>query len=121
MGRTLALAGSYGRGPENVCLLGLSQGACLTLEYAARPTICYGGVLVFTGSLLGEQLYAGDFAGTLCLVVSIDPNSHVSAARLRAYAALFSTLGRVITKQIMPSMGYHQFAAKSTACQSVDS
>lgn len=121
MGRTLALAGSYGRGPENVCLLGLSQGACLTLEYAARPTICYGGVLIFTGSLLGEQLYAGDFAGTLCLVVNIDPNSHVSAARLRAYAALFTTLGTVITPQITLSMRYHQLAARATTCQSVDS
>src|SRR5690606_169768 len=48
--------------------LGFSQGACLALEYAARNARNYGGVIAFTGGLIGETLniqnYSGDFSNT---------------------------------------------------------
>jgi len=106
----VALAGSHGIGTENVYLLGFSQGACLTLEYAARHATRYGGVVAFTGGLLGDRLYldnyAGDFAGTPCLLASADPDPHVPAARVRASTALLTTLGATVTEQITPGMGH---------------
>ncbi|TVT42531.1 phospholipase [Hymenobacter setariae] len=109
-GRAVALAGSHGISPENVYLLGFSQGACLTLEYAARHAMRYGGVVAFTGGLIGDRLYldsyTGDFAGTPCLLASGDPDAHVPAARVRASTALLTTLGAAVTEQITPGMGH---------------
>jgi phospholipase/carboxylesterase len=110
VGRAVALAGSHGMGLEKVYLLGFSQGACLTLEYTARHATRYGGIVAFTGGLLGDRLYpdhyAGDFAGTPCLLASADPDPHVPAARVRASAALLTSLGAAVTEQITPGMGH---------------
>jgi phospholipase/carboxylesterase len=110
VGRAVALAASHGIGPENMYLLGFSQGACLTLEYAARHATRYGGVVAFTGGLIGDRLYlenyGGDFAGTPCLLASADPDPHVPAARVRASTALLSTLGATVTEQITSGMGH---------------
>src|ERR1700757_1946984 len=54
-----------GIGSENIYFLGFSQGACLTSEYVARNAKRYGGVVAFTGGLIGDQInktfYKGDF------------------------------------------------------------
>ncbi|TDN36772.1 phospholipase [Hymenobacter sp. UV11] len=110
VGRAVALAASHGIDPARTYLLGFSQGACLTLEYAARHATRYGGVAAFTGGLIGDQVYperyAGDFGGTPCLLASADPDPHVPAARVRASAALITTLGAAVTEQITPGMGH---------------
>ncbi len=53
---------------ENIYFLGFSQGACLMLEYAARNADRYGGIIAFTGGLIGETIntdnYKGDFLST---------------------------------------------------------
>ena len=41
--------------PERVMLLGFSQGACLTLEYAARNAQRYGGIVGLSGALIGPD------------------------------------------------------------------
>jgi phospholipase/carboxylesterase len=110
VGRAVALAATHGIAAENVYLLGFSQGACLTLEYAARYATRYGGVVAFTGGLIGDRVYldhyAGDFAGTPCLLASADPDPHVPAVRVRASMALLTTLGAAVTEQITPGMGH---------------
>lgn len=110
VGRAVALAASHGIGSERIYLLGFSQGACLTLEYAARHATRYGGVVAFTGGLIGDRLYpahyAGDFAGTPCLLASADPDPHVPAERVRASTALLTTMGAAVTEQITPGMGH---------------
>ena len=54
-----------GVAPENTVLLGFSQGACLTLEAAARRPRTYGGVIAFSGGLIGPEIgkHSGEFAG----------------------------------------------------------
>src|SRR5215510_11876761 len=50
------LLGSFNRAgmpPERTMLLGFSQGACLTLEFAARNARRYGGVMALSGGLIG--------------------------------------------------------------------
>ena len=54
-----------GKAPEQIYVMGFSQGACLSLEFAARNAQKLGGVVAFTGDLIGEKLeekkYSGDF------------------------------------------------------------
>jgi predicted esterase len=53
---------------ERVGLLGFSQGACLAAEYAVRHPTRYGGIIVFSGGLIGPPGttwdYEGSFNGT---------------------------------------------------------
>lgn len=91
---------------ENLYLGGFSQGACLTSEYAARHAKKYGGLLLFTGGLIGEQLvatrYKGDFAGTPVLITTGDPDAHVPVSRVEETVAVMEKLGAVVTKKIYP-------------------
>ena len=71
---------------ENIYFLGFSQGACLTLEYVTRHATRYGGVVAFTGGLIGEQInlenYSGDFGGTPVFIGTGNPDSHVPVQRV---------------------------------------
>ena len=72
---------------ENIYFLGFSQGACLTLEYAARHATRYGGLVALTGGLIGDQIqqqkYSGDFQQTPVLVTTGDPDPHVPLTRVK--------------------------------------
>src|SRR5262245_14356962 len=48
---------------ENIFFLGFSQGACLTLEFVTRNATKYGGVVAFTGGLIGDKIYEGNYSG----------------------------------------------------------
>ena len=71
---------------NNIYFSGFSQGACLALEYVARNGALYGGVIAFTGGLIGqklvEPLYKGDFNGTPILITTGDPDPHVPLSRV---------------------------------------
>ena len=76
---------------KNIYFLGFSQGACLTLEYVARHGQQYGGVMAFTGGLIGQKLnlgnYSGDFGGTPILIATGDPDPHVPVSRVEETVA----------------------------------
>ena len=76
---------------KNIYFLGFSQGACLTLEYVARNGQQYGGVMAFTGGLIGQELklsnYSGDFAQTPILIATGDPDPHVPVSRVEETVA----------------------------------
>ncbi|NEM97726.1 alpha/beta hydrolase [Pontibacter burrus] len=97
---------SQGVKSEDVYLGGFSQGACLTSEYATRNARKYGGLLLFTGGLVGQQLvadrYKGDFAGTPVLISTGDPDPHVPVSRVDETAELMEKLGAIVTKKIYP-------------------
>ncbi|TGE08369.1 alpha/beta hydrolase [Hymenobacter fodinae] len=110
VGRAVAAAQTAGIAAENIYFLGFSQGACLTLEYVARHATRYGGVVAFTGGLIGDQLYpehyAGDFAGTPIFIGTSDPDMHVPVERVRASTKLLTTLGAQVTEKVYPNMGH---------------
>src|SRR3954447_14050784 len=54
---TVADLNKAGIANENIYFLGFSQGACLTLEFAARNATKYGGIIAFTGGLIGDRIY----------------------------------------------------------------
>lgn len=101
-----------GEGIESarIVLAGFSQGACLTTEFAARHARRWGGVLAFTGGLLGppgtEHAYDGDLAGTPVFLGSADPDPHVPVERVRETAAVFERMGAEVTTAIYPGMGH---------------
>ncbi|TPG65995.1 alpha/beta hydrolase [Hymenobacter nivis] len=110
VGRAVAAAAAADIAPEHTYFLGFSQGACLTLEYVARHAARYGGVVAFTGGLIGDQVraenYAGDFAGTPVFIGTSDPDFHVPVERVRASTALLGRLGAQVTEKIYPNMGH---------------
>jgi predicted esterase len=95
---------------EKIVLLGFSQGACLATEYAARHAQGYGGVIAFSGGLIGPEgtprNYEGDFAGTPIFLGCSDIDSHIPLARVEETAAVFERMGAAVTKRIYPGMGH---------------
>lgn len=89
---------------EQLYLLGFSQGACLTVEYATRHARHYGGLLIFTGGLIGTQIdtspYHGDFAGTPVLITTGHPDAHVPLSRVEETVRILEEKGAAVTKKI---------------------
>jgi phospholipase/carboxylesterase len=88
---------------ENIYFAGFSQGACLALEYVARNAKRYGGVVAFTGGLIGEVLntanYNQGFGQTPILISTGDPDPHVPLSRVEESAGILNGLGaNVIVK-----------------------
>jgi phospholipase/carboxylesterase len=90
-----------GIAPEQIYLLGFSQGACLSLEFAARNAQKLGGVVAFTGGLIGEKLeekkYSGDFQGTPILLSSSAHDMHVPAQRIHDSAQQLQKMGAEVS------------------------
>jgi phospholipase/carboxylesterase len=95
---------------ENIYFLGFSQGACLALEFTARNASKYGGVVAFTGGLIGDQVYEehykGNFENTPIFIGTSDPDFHVPVERVNASETLLKKLGAKVTKKIYPDMGH---------------
>jgi phospholipase/carboxylesterase len=86
---------------DKIYFLGFSQGACLSLEFTARNAEKYGGVVAFTGGLIGENLdeskYSGDFKGTPIFIGGSRTDFHVPAQRMQDTAALLKKMGGNVT------------------------
>lgn len=106
MGRVVAA----GVPRERVVLLGFSQGACLTAEFALRHAARFGGVAVFSGGVIGPPgtswNTAGQFAGTPVFFGCSDTDTHVPEGRVTESAALYTRLGATVTTRIYPGMGH---------------
>ncbi|RDC66482.1 alpha/beta hydrolase [Adhaeribacter pallidiroseus] len=91
---------------ENIYLLGFSQGACLTAEFATRNAQRYGGLIIFTGGLIGQEIntsrYTGDFAGTPVLITTGDPDPHVPVSRVNETIKIMEEKGAKIISKIYP-------------------
>jgi phospholipase/carboxylesterase len=94
--------------PEQIYIMGFSQGACLTLEVATRYAQKYAGVVAFTGGLIGEQIsptkYKGDFAGTKVFIGNSDRDPHVPQSRSEQSQKLMESLGADVMLKIYPNM-----------------
>jgi phospholipase/carboxylesterase len=95
---------------SNIYFLGFSQGACLTLEYTGRHATGYGGIVAFTGGLIGDRIYEekydGNFDFTPVFIGSSDPDFHVPVERVRASSTIFRKLGANLTESIYKNMGH---------------
>jgi len=95
---------------DRIMLLGFSQGACLTSTAAQRRPDRYGGVMVFSGGLIGPPGTAweeqGSFRSTPVFFGCSDADAHVPEARVRESAALFERMGATVTTRIYAGMGH---------------
>ncbi len=89
---------------NQIYFLGFSQGACLALEYVTRNAVAYGGIIAFTGGLIGEQLnpdnYQGDFAGTPVLITTGNPDPHVPLIRVEESVAVLEKMNAKVTLRV---------------------
>jgi len=107
--RTVEGAIAAGIPAERVLLVGFSQGACLSLEYAARHPRRLGGVAALAGGLIGEkreQNYSGDMAGTPVLLACGDADEHIPVELVRSSADVFSTLGANVDMRVYPGINH---------------
>jgi predicted esterase len=95
---------------EHVVLLGFSQGACLTAEFAARNAARYGGVIVYSGGLIGPPGTTwdlpGSFDGAPVFLGCSDVDGHVPRWRVEESAGVFRRMGAEVTERIYPGMGH---------------
>jgi phospholipase/carboxylesterase len=97
--------------PANrVILLGFSQGACLTLEFAARHARRYGGVVGLSGGLIGPdgtpRDYPGSFDGTPVFLGCSDVDPHIRKDRVLEAAEVYERMGAKVTAKLYPGMGH---------------
>jgi predicted esterase len=89
---------------------GFSQGACLALEFVARYANRYGGVLGFSGGIIGPdgtpRDYPGSLAGTPIFLGCSDVDFHIPKRRVQLTAEVLEKLGAEVTTRLYPAMGH---------------
>ena len=95
---------------QQVIILGFSQGACLALEFATLNARPFGGVIAFTGGLIGDVLqeenYRGNFQKTKVFIGNSDKDPHVPLARSVESKRIMEKLGAEVTLKIYPGMAH---------------
>ena len=95
---------------ENIYFMGFSQGACLTLEFVTRNANGYGGVVAFTGGLIGDKIYKknykGDFKGTPVFIGTSNPDPHVPVERVYATTNILKEMNAEVTEKVYNNMGH---------------
>jgi phospholipase/carboxylesterase len=95
---------------ERTILLGFSQGACLSLEFAARNARHYGGLAGLSGGLIGPdgtpRDYQGSLGGTPVFLGCSDVDLHIPKERVQLSAEVLQRLGGNVTMRLYPGMGH---------------
>ena len=121
--RVMAQVEEAGIPTERTVIAGFSQGACLTLEFAARHARRYGGVIAFTGGIIGPEgtprNYPGSLDGTPVFIGGSDVDPHVPLERLKESGQVFERLGGVVDLRIYPGMGHTINADELAAARAI--
>jgi predicted esterase len=106
---------------DRVMLLGFSQGACLTAEFAVRHPHRYGGIVIFSGGLIGPPgttwKETGSFAGTPIFLGCSDIDGHVPKERVAESADVFGRMDAKVTLRLYPGMGHLVSDDEISFCQ----
>ena len=101
---------AHGVPTERIVLLGFSQGACLVCTSAQRRPARYGGVICYSGGLIGPPgtvwAEGGSLEETPAFFGCSDRDAHIPEERVRASAAVFERMGAAVTTRIYPGMGH---------------
>ena len=108
LGKTIDDILRAGIAREKIVIAGFSQGACLASEFVARNAKRYGGLIVFSGGLIGppgtEFRYPGSLGGAPAFFGGSDPDPHVPWQRVQQSASVLSTLGAEVVVRRYPGM-----------------
>ena len=97
---------------DRLILSGFSQGACLTSEFAAQNPVRYGGLLIFSGGLIGDgpsaprESYQGSLDSTPVFIGCSDRDAHIPLTRVQETTQILTSLGADVTEKIYPGMGH---------------
>ena len=110
LGKTVEDISNAGIGRQKIVIAGFSQGACLASEFVARNATRYGGLIAFSGGLIGppgtEFHYAGQLGGTPTFFGGVDPDAHVPWQRVQESASVLSGLGAEVLSRRYPGMSH---------------
>ena len=89
---------------EDIYFIGFSQGACLALEFVSRYAEKYGGIVAFTGGLIGNKInienYSGDFRKTPIFIGTGDPDPHVPLERVHQSVDILEKMNADVHLQV---------------------
>jgi predicted esterase len=95
---------------DQIGILGFSQGACLSLEFAARFARRYAAVVGLSGGLIGPpgtpRDYPGSLGGTPVFLGCSDIDPHIPVERVRESGEVFRRIGAIVDERIYPRMGH---------------
>jgi phospholipase/carboxylesterase len=95
---------------DKIFLLGFSQGACLSLEFAVRNPKKFGGIFALSGGLIGPsidaQKYSGDFDGCNVFLGCSEVDPHIPKARVDESAKIFEKLNARVEKSFYKNIGH---------------
>jgi len=95
---------------QRIMLLGFSQGACLTLEWAARNARRYGAIAGLSGGLIGPEGtprdYPGDFDATPVFLGCSDVDPYIQKDGVVEAAEVFKRMGADLMVRLYPGMGH---------------
>ena len=96
--------------PEKTVLLGFSQGACLVSEFVARHPRRYGGLVVFSGGLIGASIDPAKYSGSLedmpIFGGCSDMDPHIPLERFQITGQVLADLGGAVDFREYPGMGH---------------
>jgi phospholipase/carboxylesterase len=106
VGTIVQQAVAAGLSHDRIFVCGFSQGACLSSEFVARNPARYGGLIAFTGGLIGppdaDLRHEGNLGGMPALFSSGDPDPHVPWSRVLESAEQFTGMGANVKTQRYP-------------------
>jgi predicted esterase len=95
---------------SHVVMLGFSQGACLTTEFAIRNASRFGGIVAYSGGAIGapgtQWDTSGRFDRTPIFFGCSDVDPHVPEPRVRESAEVCQRMEADVTLRIYPGMGH---------------
>lgn len=95
---------------ERTIVGGFSQGACLASEFVVRNPRRYGGVIAFSGGLIGPEGtsrdYEGSLSGTRAFFGCSDRDPHIPLERVRESVRTYEALEADVTERIYEGMGH---------------
>lgn len=110
VGRLVEQVVAAGISRERIMIGGFSQGACLAVEFVARNAARYGGVIGYSGGLIGPEStprdYEGSLAGTPVFLGCSDVDFHIPKERVEETAAVLGRMGAEVTMRLYPGMGH---------------
>lgn len=99
-----------GVGTERVVILGFSQGACLSLEFAARNPRRYAAIIGLSGGLIGPpgtpRNYPGSLEGTPVFLGCSDVDAHIPLERVHETTVTLRGMGAEVDERIYKGMGH---------------
>jgi predicted esterase len=108
---------------DRIGVMGFSQGACLSLEFAARHARQYAAVIALSGGLIGPpgtpRDYRGTMEGTPVFLGCSDVDPHVPLERVRESAEVFRQMNANVDERIYPRMGHTVNGDELRAIQSL--